>query len=96
MVVIFPAWTIFLLWLLWAFLLPPEDKAYASVFKSISSFIFHQTLRLNIDIGFHGGIQENAEIIVLQFDDSYILLDADKGTLVSQTDNFFDDDMGFE
>jgi len=33
----------------------------------------------------------------LQFDDSYILLDADKGTLVSQTDNFFDDnDMGFE
>jgi len=76
----------------------PEDKAYAFVFESISTFIFHQTVELNIEIGFNDGIKENAEIIDLQFDDSYILLDADKGTLVSKTDNFFDDDndMGVE
>ncbi|MFW9067300.1 hypothetical protein ACOI9Q_28585, partial [Klebsiella sp. C228] len=76
----------------------PEDKAYAFIFESISTYIFHQTLGLNIEIGFNDGIKENTEIINLQFDDSYILLDADKGTLVSQTDNFIDDgnDLEFE
>ncbi|EPT1488328.1 hypothetical protein ACVO28_004556 [Escherichia coli] len=88
MIVIFPARTIFY----YSFYEHPswdsEDKAYASVFKSISNFIFHQAPGLNINTDFHDDIKENAEIIDFQFDDCYILLDADKGTLFSQTDNF--------
>ncbi|WP_162268836.1 PIN domain-containing protein [Raoultella ornithinolytica] len=70
----------------------PEDKAYAFVFESKSRLIFNELVNLNIEIGFHDGIRENAEIIDITLDDNYIVLDAEYGELLSRIDNYFDED----
>ncbi|MFB1118086.1 PIN domain-containing protein [Dickeya dadantii] len=70
----------------------PEDKAYAFVFESISRFVFSQSVGVNVEIGFHDGIKDNAEILDFKFDDGYILLDSDSGELLSQINNYFDED----
>ncbi|HHT5060330.1 TPA: PIN domain-containing protein [Klebsiella quasipneumoniae] len=70
----------------------PEDKAYAFVFESTALFSFNESISLNVEIGFHDGIRENAEIQSFILDEDYIILDTENGTLISQADNYFDDD----